>query len=93
MARDYKSPDDRVAIGGVFGENGGIIIQDTNAKTGNFNCIYPLEDSVIAAATTPDFTGSLAGLTLLAGVPFYGRVTSITLTSGKVIAYTQIVRI
>lgn len=93
MAKEYKTPDDRVAIAGVFGENGGTIVTNTSQVTGDFNCVYPIEDSVISSCTTPDFAGSLNGLTLKAGIPFYGRVTALTLTSGKVVLYKPVVKV
>jgi hypothetical protein len=93
MSIDYKANSGGIVIAGVFGEDGGIIIQNTSAATGDFNCLYPLVDSVISAATLVGFTGSLAGLTLTAGIPFYGRCTSVTLTSGKIIAYNRVVSV
>lgn len=76
-------------VTGLMGELGGYIITDTSAVTGDFSCLYPITDSVIASATTPGFTGSLAGVTLAKGIPFYGQCTAVTLTSGSLVAYTR----
>lgn len=68
-----------------LGEKDGVFIDDTNETTGNFSIIYPLEYTEI-----DEIIGNIDGLSscnLLAGIPLYGRFTSITLTSGKVIAY------
>lgn len=73
---------------GLMGERGGTIIANTNEVTGDFNCLYPITETVVDAMTlNSSFTGSMASVTLAAGVPFYGRFTAITLTSGTAIAY------
>lgn len=72
-----------------FAHEGGVVIDDTTATTGDFGAIQVINDAVISAITMPDFTNSsgLTTITLTAGTVLYGRVTSITLTSGVVIAY------
>ena len=63
-------------------------IDDTVAHTGRFGEIVALEDSVIAALTAMDYTGNaLAAIPLKASCEMCGVFTSITLTSGTVIAY------
>lgn len=55
-----------------------------------FVALQALADTVIAAATadaTAPITGTIAALALPAGVTIYGKFLSITLTSGKAIAY------
>ena len=71
-----------------------MIIGDTAAHTpitGQcFRCIHCVSQTVIAAMTvdaTAPITGTLVGATLSAGMIFYGKITSITLTSGDIIAY------
>lgn len=76
-------------ITGVMGELGGVIITGTSAIAGDFSAILFYENSVISSITMPDFTGSLNGETIFAGSILYGRVTSITLTSGACIAYNR----
>jgi hypothetical protein len=63
-------------------------IDDTVAHTGRFGEIVALEDSVIATLTAMDYTGNaLAAIPLKASCEMCGVFTSITLTSGTVIAY------
>lgn len=76
-------------VTGLMGERGGVVITGTSAVTGDFGAIQFYEESVINAITMPDFTGSLASETIPAGTIIYGKVTSITLTSGACIAYTR----
>jgi hypothetical protein len=71
-----------------FGQEGAEVITDTAAHPGSFISLQALSDAVIAAVTAPNLTGnSLVGQTIPAGVAIYGRFTSITLTSGSLIAY------
>ena len=63
-------------------------IDDTAAHTGRFGKIVALADSVIAAIDTEDITGnSMAAAPLKASCEICGVITSITLTSGSVMAY------
>lgn len=63
-------------------------ISDTVAHTGRFGEIVALEDSVIASLTAQDWTGNaLTAIPLKATGEIEGVFTSITLTSGKVVAY------
>jgi hypothetical protein len=63
-------------------------IDDTAAHTGRFAKIVALEDSVIAAIDTEDITGnSMAAAPLKASCEICGVITSVTLTSGSVMAY------
>ena len=63
-------------------------ISDTSAHTGRFGKIEALEDSVIATLSAEDYTGNaLTSVPLKATGELYGVFTSITLTSGTVVAY------
>lgn len=63
-------------------------IDDTAAHTGRFGKVVALEDSVIAAISTENITGnSMAAAPLKASCEICGVITSVTLTSGSVIAY------
>lgn len=63
-------------------------IDDTAAHTGRFGKIVALEDTVIAAIDTEDITGnSMASAPLKASCEICGVITSVTLTSGSVMAY------
>ena len=68
--------------------SGAEYIDDTVAHTGRFGEIVALEDSVIATLTAMDYTGnSLTAIPLKASCELCGVFTSITLTSGTVVAY------
>ena len=63
-------------------------IDDTVAHAGRFWEIYALADAVINTATIENQTGNtFSAVPLKAGDSINGVFTSITLTSGKVVAY------
>lgn len=63
-------------------------IDDTSAHTGRFGKIVALEDSVIASLSADDYTGNaLSAIPFKASCELCGVFTSITLTSGTVVAY------
>lgn len=63
-------------------------ISDTAAHAGRFWQVYALEDSVIASAGVANKTGNnFTSVPLKAGDSIIGVFTSVTLTSGKVVAY------
>jgi hypothetical protein len=63
-------------------------ISDTAAHTGRFYKIYAVATAVISAATVENASGnSFTSVPLGAGDSIEGVFTSITLASGKVIAY------
>jgi hypothetical protein len=67
---------------------GAEFIDDTAAHAGRFGKIVALEDSVIDTATALDYTGNtLAAIPFKASCEICGVFTSITLTSGTVVAY------
>jgi len=67
---------------------GAEFISDTSAHTGRFCEIVALEDSVIATLVTKDWTGNATtSVPLKATGEIKGIFTSITLASGKVVAY------
>jgi hypothetical protein len=67
---------------------GAEFIDDTAAHTGRFGKIVALEDSVINTATALDYTGNtLSAIPFKASCEIYGVFTSITLSSGTVVAY------
>lgn len=79
----------------LTGRQGGEVITDTTAHTPggsgkSWHAILVVEEAVIAAIEG-NLTGvsNLVGKTLPAGLPLYGSFTSITLTSGTVIAYLE----
>jgi hypothetical protein len=63
-------------------------IDDTVAHTGRFGKIVALEDSAISSLTAMDYSGNtLSNIPLKASCEMEGVFTSITLTSGTVVAY------
>lgn len=63
-------------------------INDTAAHTGRFHELVALEDSVIASAVIENQTGNtFTSVPLKAGDEIKGVFTSVTLTSGKIVAY------
>lgn len=73
------------------GWNGSEYISDTTAHYPPANMVYtaimPLADATISAITGEGLAGTFTGAIIPKGVPFYGRFSSITLTSGTIIAY------
>ena len=75
-----------------LGLNGGEYINGTGAVTGNFFALQATEDTVLAAVTSnisnlSDICTGQDATTLSAGTVLYGQFTSVTLTSGAVVAY------
>lgn len=63
-------------------------ISDTQAHTGRFCKLYALADAVISAATVQNATGNtFSSVPLAAGDSIEGVFTSVTLASGKIVAY------
>ena len=75
-----------------LGLNGGEYINGTGAITGSFFAIQATEDTVLAAQSSNitnlnNICTGTDGTTLSANTVLYGSFTSVTLTSGAVIAY------
>tara|TARA_R100000329_G_scaffold21040_1_gene20598 strand:+ start:23 stop:244 length:222 start_codon:yes stop_codon:yes gene_type:complete len=64
------------------------IINDTSAHTGRFGCVQALKDSEIATLVAENISGDLTSIDLKSNCKIEGVITSITLTSGTVIAYS-----
>jgi len=63
-------------------------ISDTAAHTGRFFKLYAVADAVISTATVQNATGNaFTSVPLMAGDYIDGVFTSVTLASGKIIAY------
>jgi hypothetical protein len=87
----------------MLGQLGSEYITDTGAHAGQFGCIVALEAAVATTLVSGYFEGvpgvsatgtarkvmqgTLTSVPLPVGVPIFGLFTSITLASGKVIAY------
>ena len=65
-----------------------VIINDTSAGTGRFGCIQAQKDTEIATLVAENVTGDLTSIDLKSNCKIEGVITSITLTSGTVIAYS-----
>ncbi len=64
------------------------IINDTATHTGRFGKLVAMEDSVIDTIQGPNISGDLTSLQFNTNRPIEGVIiTSISLTSGTVIAY------
>tara|TARA_Y100000401_G_C8255179_1_gene190348 strand:- start:443 stop:664 length:222 start_codon:yes stop_codon:yes gene_type:complete len=63
------------------------IINDTSAHTGRFGCVQALKDSEIDTLVAENISGDLTSIDLKSNCKIEGVITSITLTSGTVIAY------
>lgn len=75
-------------IAGGVGQVGFELITDTSAHTGRFFRLYALEASVINTATVQNASGNtFSAVPIPAGGAIDGLFTSVTLTSGKVVAY------
>jgi len=63
-------------------------ISDTAAHTGRFYKLYALANAVISAATVQNASGNaFTSVPLDAGDSIEGVFTSVTLASGKIVAY------
>ena len=69
----------------------GIIITDTNAHTGRFgkvHCLSNAEVTLVAENLTENGSATINGITMKASSEIEGVITSSTLASGQVIAYS-----
>jgi len=78
----------------AMGQLGSDFINDTDAHTGNWGIIYCISACTFAVLTSAVdlegnalMTGTLTGITMSPGMLIYGNFTTISLGSGKVIAY------
>jgi hypothetical protein len=73
----------------LAGEYGGRYISSASGTvTGNFQSIHALEITILGA-TVSNITNFPAGVTLQAGDEIAGVWTSVTISSGSVIAYNR----
>jgi hypothetical protein len=77
-----------------LGQKGLKVIADTNAAAAGagkcYTALQMVSDTVLAALvadTTSPIAGTITGITFGAGTIIYGKFTSVTLTSGSLIAY------
>lgn len=80
-------------IRNLKGENGGDYLSGAGTLTPSalfsyYDCILVLSATVATLVST-NITGTLTAVALPAGLPIYGKFTSVTLASGAVIAYNK----
>lgn len=75
-------------IKNLKGEAGSVYITDTTAHIANFDTVVALSAAVAAIEAT-NISGDLTAMVLPVGVPIYGKITKVTLASGKVMAYLR----
>ena len=91
---ELNEMDHKVVMASI-GFSGALVIADAAAHAAAagtcFSALQAISDTVIAAhvsdSSAPFTTNSLAGITIGAGTIIYGKFTSVTLTSGTIIAY------
>lgn len=71
----------------MIGEKGYTFISDTSTYTADYCCIFPLT-TVVLDTVTGNGTGQDGG-TLPAGIPLFGKFTSVKLTSGTAVLYKR----
>lgn len=90
MAYNGKE-DSKNLLNIMVGSYGANYIGDTQAhtpETGYVFCALQVLADAVISAYSPAFDGNtFTGVTIPAGTIIYGRFTTITLTSGKVLAY------
>ena len=88
MARSLLNYTVVEAQNAALGQNGSILIDDTNAHTGPFAAITALEDAAVDVSECDmSFITDVADFTIPKGTTIFGKFASIELDSGKVIAY------
>ena len=64
------------------------IITDQTAHTGRLQCVKALENTVIATLVSENIDGTKTSVTINSNCSIEGVITSITLASGSVVAYS-----
>ena len=76
---------DNVSVGAYGFE----VINDTAEHTGYFQAIQFITVGALAALTVENSEGDLTGISIAQNAIIFGKISSITLSSGIVIAYKQ----
>ena len=71
----------------LLGQVGFEVIDDTSAHAGEYYAIKAVNANAVIATGVSALGDNLSAVTLLEGDLLYGNFTSITLTSGEVLAY------
>jgi hypothetical protein len=72
-----------------FGLNGGTIVTGNTAQAADAFCFYPLTDCSTVTVTFSNLNnGPLTLSTAAAGIPVYGAITSVTMSSGTAVLYS-----
>lgn len=72
----------------AFGQSGFDYVTTGTINTHAYIAISALEDASISA--TPSAGDSLSSVTIPKGMTIYGKFTSITVSSGKILAYREV---
>jgi len=72
---------------GKFGKRGGLVIDDTDNHAGHFVAITFTENGAFTTFTATGWSGTITGITFVAGTTLYGDISVIKLASGSAIAY------
>jgi len=70
-----------------MGQNGFTYISDTDTHSGEYCCVYAVEDSVIEDITGDNIDEESSNISLVTGCFVVGYIESFKLASGSVIAY------
>lgn len=87
--------DNEQLLNAPYGQQGAMLITNTNQHTGDWYCIVSVEDGTQLSMSDCNVNWSENGavpttdLFLLTGVVYYGDWTSVTLLGGKVLAYNK----
>jgi hypothetical protein len=73
----------------LMGQGGGVVLSNGDSETGVFRWVQVLNDTVFSSFTASNLAsdGSITGSTIPAGIGIGGRITTIGVTTGLVIAY------
>jgi hypothetical protein len=73
------------------GQQGGIVLNSSDAVSGNFRWIQVITDTVLADLLSPNLVNStdLTSITIPAGIGIGGNFTNIEVVSGTIIAYYE----
>jgi len=75
---------------GILSKRGGLTIADTGDHTGTWSKVMiTAANTKFATYTAAGFTGTITDILFAQGTVLYGDITAITLSQGKVVAYSR----
>ena len=69
----------------AFGQKGFVYLSGSDSTSGNYNAVQVIADATVSVVATNG--ENLTTVDLPAGMTIVGRFTSVTISSGKVLAY------